>query len=173
MTISRRARSFFGAASRPASRRNALLAGMLLIGLILCLRSRFELVVVAGESMRPTLRQGGLLILNRHAYATADPRRGDIVVAAHQGDFIVKRVVGLPGEEVEVRMGVLYINGMPFAERHSIVPGPLTIAKGRLLAGRFALLGDNRSTSEVVHAVEPKDKIAGKVIFAFSLPHFA
>jgi len=131
----------------------------------------FKLAVVIGESMLPTLKPYDVLIVDRRAYDQADPGRGDIVVARYGKDWVVKRVVGLPGEEVEVKKGVLYIDGAPRAEEHAIEKGPLDVAGGRLLDGDFATLGDNRAVPAVlaVHPILSRGEILGKVIFSVSL----
>lgn len=136
--------------------------------LLLVLRWHFGLTLVLGESMAPTFGTGDLLLLNRETYRNADPERGDIVVARQRAGLIVKRVVGLPGEEVELKRGNLYINQRRVAEPYRVEPGTLNIEKGRLAEDRFALLGDNRALppSLVVHAIVPKDRIVGKVVFS-------
>jgi len=135
---------------------------------LLLLRWQFGLTFVLGESMAPTFGTGDLLLLNREAYRNTDPERGDIVVARQRTGLIVKRVVGLPGEEVEVNRGDLYVNQRKVAEPYPVEPGTLKIEKGRLPEAKFALLGDNRALppSLVVHAIVPKDRIVGKVIFS-------
>lgn len=133
----------------------------------LLLRTQFELALTLGDSMAPNLCDGDLLIVQRSAYRTADPQRGDIILARYRGELIVKRVVGLPHENVELRQGTLYVNGVRIPEQHWVRPGPLEIGRGKLCSGRFALLGDNRELSDqvVVHGVVGKGDIVGKVVF--------
>jgi len=109
--------------------------------------------------------------VDRLAYRAKDPQRGDIVVAREGNDLIVKRVVGLPGEEVELQQGKLYINQRPLAEEYDVEPGWLSLGKGRLLEDKYALLGDNRSVSSsvFVHTVVSKDQILGKVVYSLHL----
>lgn len=137
--------------------------------MLLVLGSYFQLVLVKGVSMQPTFRTGDLLLVYKFAYRTTEPQRADIVVARYRNDLIVKRVVGLPGEEVAVQSGSLLINGLQNIEGHGIDPGELTIEKGKLLNGRFALLGDNRAVSvaEQIHAVVARSDMVGKVIYSF------
>jgi signal peptidase I len=137
-----------------------------LVGLLLVFRAHFILSIAKGESMLPGLHSGDLLLVNKLAYGAKDLQRGDIVVAREGNDLIVKRVVGLPGEEVELQQGKLYINQRQRAEKYAVEPGWLSLRKGRLLEDRYALLGDNRSVSRFVfvHAVVSKDQILGKVI---------
>jgi len=76
---------------------------------------------VEGESMLSTLHDGDRVLVNRLSYRLHDPNRGDVVVlkrfngAAEERDLI-KRVIGLPGEMVEVRSCVVYIDDVPLTE---------------------------------------------------------
>jgi signal peptidase I len=139
-----------------------------LLGLSVALRMHFELALTSGNSMAPTLESGDLLLVERSFYQKADPHRGDVVLARLRGELITKRVVGLPHEEVELKQGTLYINGLPFLESHPMCMGPLDIGKGMLCAGRYALLGDNRDVpiTLLVHGVVPKEDIVGKIVWA-------
>jgi len=152
-------------------RHRKLIAGCGLICLLTVLANHYRLSMAVGESMLPTLNTGDLLLVDKLVYQNTDPRRGDIVVVRSRKELIVKRVVGLPGEEVEVINGTLSIDGAPQMEDHKIRLGPLTIAKGKLLEGRFAVLGDNRALPlpQIVHAIVSKDQILGKVIFPIRL----
>jgi signal peptidase I len=119
--------------------------------------------------MLPTLEPGELLLVSRRAYQHTEPQRGDIVMARYGADFILKRIVGLPKEEVEVRHGTLYINGVAQQENHGIQEGPLDVSKGKLLDGDYATLGDNRQIPAVlaIHPILSKTDIVGKVILSF------
>jgi signal peptidase I len=129
----------------------------------------FRLALVVGESMCPQYHTGDLLLVDRSAYREVEPQRGDIVVARYGREIIVKRVVGLPGEEVALHHGHLYVNGAPMPERHAIEPGTVEISPGILFAGKFALLGDNRALpiTLLVHAVVSKEELVGKVVGSF------
>jgi len=154
-----------------ASHKTLLLFASCLIGLLLVFRAHFSLYIAKGESMLPGLRSGDLVLVDKLAYEAKDLKRGDIVVAREGNDILVKRVVGLPGEEVELRQGKLYVNRRPLAEEYAVEPGWLSLGKGRLLEDRYALLGDNRSVSGsvFVHAVVAKDQILGKVVYSLRL----
>ena len=94
-----------------------------------------------------------------------------MVVAKNHHELIVKRIVGLPGEEIEVKVGRIYINQTRLTEHYTVTPGTIQIGAGRLAEGKYALLGDNRSLliSQQIHAVVPKDQIVGKVVWSFHL----
>ena len=119
--------------------------------------------------MLPTFRSGDLLLVKTKAYDDAIPERGDIVVERYKGELMVKRVAGLPHEEIELRDGSLYINGNPLVEPHTVNPGALSVGKGTLAQDKFATVGDNRalSASQAVHPIVTIDQIVGKVVFAF------
>ena len=88
----------------------------------------FRPALVRGESMEPTIPRRGLRFINLLAYRAHDPQRGDIVAVRMTGHnmFYLKRVLGLPGETVELRDGALWINGEEVPE--------VTLT-GKLLAG--------------------------------------
>ena len=89
-------------------------------------------------------------------------------MARYSGELVVKRVVGLPGEEVEVRYGKLYINNRLMQEDHQVEQGTLSVEKGNLFEGDFATLGDNRAVSpaSAIHPIVAKADILGKVVLA-------
>jgi signal peptidase I len=109
-------------------------------------RGRVRRTEVRGHSMEPTLVPGDYLVTIAR---TGIPRRGDIVVMRHPaqpGLDLIKRVVGLPGEIVNVAAGQLHIDGSPLAEPWAVGP---TMPEGswRVGPGRVFLLGDARSRS--------------------------
>jgi signal peptidase I len=146
--------------------RGPIAGALLLSALIAALAFRYKIIVVLGESMRPTFSTGDIVLVDRYAYRSAEPERGDLVVARTRGDLIIKRIVGVPGDEVSVVKGVLHVDGVAYPES-GINPGPISINPGVLGNERFALLGDNRALPEeqIVHAVVPKPQILGQVIF--------
>ena len=123
--------------------------------------------IIPSGSMQPTLDIGDMVLVNRMAYdlkapythqvlaRLGEPQRGDVVVFANpagQGDDFIKRIMGLPGEQVELRGGVVHINGRPLATDWGHGDpghlsqgddfGPVTVP-----AESFFMLGDNRDHS--------------------------
>ena len=106
---------------------------------------------IANRSMLPTLHPGDCLLANRLVFQLRQPRRGDLLLFRHAGSQQaehVKRLLGLPGDEVAIRAGQLLINGTPVPEPYLL--SPLTPGEDQLwLLGSddFFLLGDNRAES--------------------------
>jgi signal peptidase I len=155
-----------------ACRTSVAATGLVLVTLGILFHARYRITIVTGESMKPTLQSGNILIVDKQAFNRSKPNRGDLIVARYSGNWIVKRIVGLPGEEAEVRDGGLYINGQLVAENHQIMPGPLNVEKGTLMDGDFATLGDNRSivSALAIHPIVTKAEILGKVVLFLDLP---
>lgn len=115
----------------------------------------FTIVRVNGTSMAPTLSDGDLYILNRLAYHVRDPRIGEVVVFHDPDDSLlsIKRVVGVPGDTLMIRDGVVYRNNEPVTEPYLekntrtfvMETGKNDVV--RLQANEFFLLGDNRDNS--------------------------
>jgi signal peptidase I len=122
--------------------------------------------------MEPTLHNGQYLMVNKLVYRFGDPRRGDIVVFHSPQDrsrALIKRVVGLPGEEVSIVAGKLYVNGMVVEEPY--VAGQPTSADWgprRLGLAEYLVLGDNRNNSNDSRSFGPvhESEIIGKAWFS-------
>lgn len=126
---------------------------------------------VKGESMSPNFEDGELLLTEKVAYRFGDPQRGDVVVfeapVGRKVDFI-KRIIGLPGEKVEVRGGSIFVNGSKVEENYINVPtqGDKEIKLGE---NEYFVFGDNRgasSDSRVFGPIERKS-IRGRVWFVY------
>ena len=115
------------------------------LALFTWLRTRFARFEVADHSMAPLLAPCDYLI-TRLSRAGNDPKRGNIVVLRVADRYLIKRVIGLPGETVEIEAGVLTIDGTPFTELWWTAA---TRPDGRwsVPADHWFVLGDNRSDS--------------------------
>jgi len=129
---------------------------------------------VDGESMVPTLASGEYVIVNRLTYRLGSPQRGDIIVFHFPRDpkeEYIKRIIGLPGDEVEVKNGQVYINGQPLDETYLNVKMDY-IGTWRIPAGQLFVLGDNRNNSSDSHdwGTVPMDYVVGKAILVYWPP---
>lgn len=104
-----------------------------------------RVVKVAGESMAPTYRTGDLL-LTRGAGRAGLARRGEVVVLRHAGTRMLKRVVGLPGDRVELEAGRSFVNGESVDGR-ARVPGA-HIQAWRVPLHSYFVVGDNPGLSD-------------------------
>ncbi len=145
-----------------------------LIAVLLCI-AIYKFVVlpvkVTGSSMAPTLKNGEIRFVNRLAYRREGPRRGDIVAVQFAGRqaVLLKRVVALPGETLQVMRGLVYINGERLEEPYAAgkIP-PDTSDRGlgssaprKLEPDQYWLDGDNRAESE--HFLKYRHQIIGKL----------
>ncbi|MFW5786838.1 MAG: signal peptidase I [Halanaerobiales bacterium] len=131
--------------------------------------------VVDGDSMDPTLQNGERLFVNKFIYRFHPPERGDIIVFTPQGapdSKYIKRVIGLPGETVEIKDGTTFIDGKPIKEdyiKESISGdyGPYEVPEKSVF-----VMGDNRNHSadsrypEIVGFVD-YDTISGKAFWVY------
>jgi signal peptidase I len=136
----------------------------------------FENYRVVGSSMVPTLENDQYLVVNKLSYRLGDPQRGDIIVFQDPRDStrkLIKRVIGLPGEEVEIRQGEVYINGQKLEESYTNGPGGYTVYSTPIPAGQYYVLGDNRSNSSDSHSwgTLSGDSIVGKAWLSYWPPH--
>lgn len=155
-------------------RAGRLTAVVTVLSLLAFLRTQYLLVLVAGESMEPTLHHGDLAVVSRSACRTTPLRRGDVILVQYGPELMVKRLVALPGDEVEIQRGALRLNGALVPEPYrqaAEVSDDLNIEKGKLGADRFAVLGDNRAvpSSVFVYAVVSGDQIIGRLAFPIHL----
>jgi signal peptidase I len=141
---------------------------------------------IPSSSMEPTLQIDDRLTVDKLSYHFHDPQRGDIVVfnppptaiaacglpAAADQTFLIKRVVGMPGDQVATQNGETYVNGQPLTEPYRAgVPrdnwGPVTVP-----IGSYLVLGDNRNNSCDGHiwGVLPREQIVGRALVRFWPP---
>ena len=136
---------------------------LLVLGLVLPVRQwAWTPLLITGESMEPTLHGGQFVWVNKLAYRFRPPQRGDIVVVRTPRQWIVKRILGLPGEEIALRDGVCYIDGLPLTEPYVQLAGTDTTAPGRLGPNRFFVAGDHRAGSAI--AIVNRKRIVGSVV---------
>lgn len=128
--------------------------------------------MVIGESMEPTLQDGNAILVNKFIYRFADPARFDIIVFPYRGNpskNYIKRIIGLPGDAVNIKNNTVYINGQALEEDYINEPMqhrgnvdfPITIPEGQ-----YFVMGDNRNNSSDSRYQDvgliPKADIMGK-----------
>ena len=132
---------------------------------------------IPSGSMLPTLQINDRLIIDKISYDFGNPHRGDIVVFSPTDalkkqnfkDAFIKRVIGLPGDKVEVKDGRVYVNAQPLQEKYiedqpNYRFGPVTVPPNEYL-----VLGDNRNNSYDSHywGFVPRTNIIGRAVVRF------
>jgi signal peptidase I len=158
------------AAEPPPTKRSpwlvlSLQVGALLAFAYLCL---FNLSVVRGSSMAPRIHDGDRILIDHLSYVFGDVQRGDIVVLKYPLDpsvDYIKRVVGLPGDEVLLQDGQVWVNGERIDEPYVDEPDPFSRQRVRVKPAHFFVLGDNRprSSDSREFGLVPQDYIRGRV----------
>lgn len=133
----------------------------------------FQFFVIPSGSMEPTLTEGDMIMVNKITYRFTPPKRGDIIVFKYPVDpsrDFVKRLIGLPGEVVQIKDSTLYINGrvvdqpyLPKGLRYADF-GPVTVDKDS-----YFMMGDNRNDSQDSRywGDMPKKNIIGKAVLIY------
>lgn len=128
-------------------------------------------VRVENVSMKPTLQPGEFLLVNRVAYKLGEPSIGDIIVFHAPGvsdlDYI-KRVIGLPGDQVRIENGTVYVNDQPLYETY-IADQPQYSGTWDVPEEQYFVLGDNRNNSSDSHlwGFVPEDDIVGRALLIY------
>jgi signal peptidase I len=131
-------------------------------------------VKVEGTSMQPRLVDQERIFVNRFIYRFSDIRRGDIVVFWYPRDrnkSFIKRVVGVPGDEVEIRYGSVYVNGLKVDEPY-LKPefrDHESLHREIVPSGQYFVLGDHRNSSNDSRnwGYVPRELIYGKAVFRY------
>jgi signal peptidase I len=146
--------------------------------IFLLIRGVIQNFRIEGFSMEPNLHQGQYLIVNKAMYRWVHPpERGDIIVfqypRAPDRDFI-KRVIGLPGEKIEIRDGSVYINDVPLDEPYLPEPTRGNMAPTVTGPDEYFVLGDNRDNSSDSRSWGslPAESIIGKAWLSYWPPRW-
>lgn len=129
---------------------------------------------IKGDSMQPNFPDGEFLLTDKVSYRFGEPQRGDVVVfeaPGARGEEFIKRVLGLPGEKIQVKGNRVYINGRLLKELY--LPDSLATPAGNFLKegaevlipeGHFVVMGDNRGASSDSRSwgFVSKEKITGR-----------
>ena len=118
---------------------------VIIILVLLFKRYVYSPIRVNGDSMYDTLKDKDIMILDIIGYRFSDIKRFDIVVVNGKKEYLIKRVIGLPGEEIEYKDNKLYVNGKLVKDKYG--KKPTKDFKVKVPKGHYYVLGDNRTNS--------------------------
>lgn len=125
---------------------------------------------IVGDSMKPTLSANNWVVTNKQVYKNNSPQYGDVIIFRKKSvtkDIIVKRVIGLPNDTVEIKKGIVYINKKALHNTYKAMDHSETMAAIVVKENSYFVLGDNRTHSnDSRYWKDPfvyKDDIIGKV----------
>lgn len=154
LNFSRRRRKFNVRILKEISIWGAQIVAVALLALLLVCGFGVRTTVV-GQAMADNLNSGDRVFINKLVYSIFKPKAGDVIVFLPNGNekshYYIRRVVGVPGDRVQIKDGALYINGELYEEVYEVASmEEAGIAEAELLLGdeEYFVLGDNRNNSE-------------------------
>ena len=133
-----------------------------------------ELYIVDGPSMQPTLQSQERLVVNKFIYGLRDPERGEILVFEYPRDRkrdFIKRVIGVPGDTVEIKEGRVFVNDQLLSEDYILEKTRGDYPKSVVPKGTNFVMGDNRNNSEDSRFADvgfvPYELVKGKAVLVF------
>lgn len=149
----------------------------ILIAVVLAFFIRYfivELYMVEGPSMRPTLVNNERLVVNKFIYRFRPPERNDIIVFRYPRDpsrDFIKRVIGIPGDTIEIKDGRVFVNGQLLNETYILEKTRGSYSLATVPEGHIFVMGDNRNNSEDSRFKDvgfvSHDLVKGKAVMIF------
>lgn len=130
---------------------------------------------VYGTSMMPGVKHGEYIMVNKATYYFQEPKRGDVIVfhsPRNPDSDLIKRVIGLPGDTIEIKDGTVYINQKPLSEHYIAEPPSYKYPRVEVPDNNYFVLGDNRNNSADSHTgwFLPRENIIGKAWISYWPP---
>jgi signal peptidase I len=155
--------------------REVVITVVIAIAVFFSLRLTVQSYTVVMSSMEPNFQQGECIMVNKVSYHSSGPQRGDVIVfnPPFESEFpYIKRVIGLPGDTVEIKDEKVFINGTALDEAYIMAPPDYTMPAVQVPENEYFVLGDNRNNSNDSHNgwLVPRDNIIGKAWFIYWPP---
>jgi len=156
--------------------REVVITILIAVAVFVLLRLTVQSYTVVMSSMEPNFQEGECIMVNKVCYRSSGPQRGEVIVFDPSFDSeypFIKRVIGLPGETVEIKDGRVSINGTALEEDEYIMAPPTyTMPATEVPEDEYFVLGDNRnnSTDSSKGWTVPRDNIIGKAWFIYWPP---
>jgi len=152
--------------------RDTLITLIMALVLFLLLQATFQSFIVVENCMEPGFQEGERLLVNKVVYYFHEPEMGDVIILHPPTDskaIYIKRIIALPGDSVEVKMGAVYVNGSKLDEPYIKEPPTYTFYEAIIPENEYFVLGDNRNIANDSHKgwTVPRQNIIGKVWLSF------
>ena len=155
--------------------REVAITVLIAVAVFAVLRLTVQSYTVVMSSMEPNFQEGECIMVNKVCYHSSGPRRGDVIVFNPPFDSphpFIKRVIGLPGDIVEIRDEKVFVDDIPLEEEYVMAPPDYTMPATQVPEGQYFVLGDNRNNSNDSHSgwTVPRNNIIGRAWFVYWPP---
>ena len=158
--------------------REVAITVLIAVAVFALLRLTVQSYTVVMSSMEPNFQEGECIMVNKVCYRSSGPQRGEVIVfnpppPNDESRYpFIKRVIGLPGDTVEIRDGKVFVNGTALQEEYIMAPPNYTMPATEVPENEYFVLGDNRNNSSDSHTgwTVPRDSIIGRAWFTYWPP---
>ena len=176
LNIDEKEKEFQAIALQKKKKENKLIVVLIVISIATILFNTFiaQLAQVNGSSMSPTLENGQLLLISKLHKDADDFERGDVVIFDWNGRHLIKRIIGFPGEKVQIKNNTIYINNKEIEDYVDVEVYDAGVLAEEITLGQdeYIFLGDNRNNSADCRefGAVKESAIIGKVLFRILPP---
>lgn len=157
--------------------REVAITALIALAIFLPMKAAVQGYEVQYSCMLPNIQDGDWIIVGKLAYRVAQPQRGDAIVFDPPEQLnseypFIKRLIGLPGETIEVRDGYVFVNGVPLQEGYLNASPAYRLGPVVIPEGEYFVLGDNRNSANDSHNgwTVPQENLIGKARLTYWPP---